>query len=240
MRLLLLALVVNVGGSAALARERDSDMTDSEIRKFLHKYGQCVVQRQQALASQAIALNVDNRDLLQRYGKLIDGDCLPERVGAVTQVRFKGDQYRYALADALVAKELAAIGKTSLDLVKMLDHRDPGLAPSRTSAKGKPVSEKKYKEAVRAYEQAQAYTYLSRFGECVVRVDPSAARALLLTDPETPTEIARFAAIGNALATCVPENKTMNFGKLALRGTIAVNYYRLVTAARSAGAGAAS
>ena len=77
----------------------------------------------------------------------------------------------------------------------------------------------------------QGFSYLSRYGECVVRADPAGSRALLAAKPETPEEASRFAALRLALATCLPEGHTLEFGKLALRGTIAVNYYRLAKAA---------
>lgn len=224
--------------SPAPAQERDSELTFRETRKMLHEYGRCVVKREQALASQAISRNVDNGELLRRYDRLIVGKCLPIGFATVAQVRFKGDQYRYALADALIRKELASAPAPDLETVAQLDHSDPGAPPTQFSPRGKRLSQSKYQEAIRGHQQAQAFTYLSRYGECVVRVNPAAARALLLTDPETPGEAAQFSAMQTALGTCLPENQTRGFGKLALRGTIAVNYYRLALAARQQPAGA--
>ena len=67
-----------------------------------------------------------------------------------------------------------------------------------------------------------------------MRVDPQGAKALLLTDPVTDGEAAAFNALGTALGTCIAPGKSLNFGKAALRGSIAINYYRLAVAARSA------
>ena len=238
MRPILFAVAAVAIATTAPAQNRDSELNFRETRTMLHQYGRCVVKLEQALASQAISRNVDNGELLRRYDRLIVGKCLPMGYATVAKVQFKGDQYRYALADALVRKELAAAPAPDLETVPQLDHRDPGLPPTISSASGKRLSEKKFQEALRGHEQAQAFTYLSRYGECVVRVNPAAARALLLTDPETPGEAAQFNAMQTALGTCLPENQTRGFGKLALRGTIAVNYYRLALAARQQPAGA--
>ena len=211
-----------------------SDLQATETRRLLHAYGACVVKRQEARAAQAIVANITNSELIRRYGSLIDGTCLPPRKGSPVQVRFQGDQYRYALADALVRKQFASTPAPVLESVARLQHRDPGAAPARVNAKGKRLKEKQYLAALRDYEAEQAYSYLSRYGECVVRVNPAAARDLLLSEPGTPQENQRFAALRIPFGTCLPEDQKLSLGKLALRGTIAINYYRL---ARSAGLG---
>ena len=220
-----------------LAAQPQSDLQATETRRLLHSYGACVVKRQEGRAAQAIIANVDNGELIRRYGSLIDGTCLPAKMGSMVQVRFQGDQYRYALADALVRKQFAATSAPALASVPRLQHRDPGAAPARVNAKGRPIREKQYQAALRDFEAEQAYSYLSRYGECVVRVNPAAARDLLLTEPGTAQETERFAALRTAFGTCVREDQKLSLGKLALRGTIAINYYRL---ARAAGLGGAA
>ena len=145
------------------------------------------------------------------------------------KVRFTGDHFRYALADALVRRQLAALPAPALDAVPRLTHHEP-TEPLRTDKKGKPLSAKKYQQALDNYKEAQAFAYLSRYGECVVRVNPAAARALLLTEPTSAAETAQFSAMSTALGNCLPEGQSLAFGKLALRGTIAINYYRLAKA----------
>jgi hypothetical protein len=223
-----------IGAAAAgAAAPGQSEFTAKETRRLLDDYGRCIVKRWPKVAAEAIQRNVDNKELVKRYKVLVDGSCLPVRGQGALRVKFEGDQYRYALADALVRHELAAVAPPVLDDVPQLQRREP-VEPSKLSRSGKPLKPAQYAAAVRAYEQEQAFNYLSRYGECVVRVDPAAAKALLLTAPETPEESARFAAMSTAFATCVPEGRTMSFGKLALRGTIATNYYRLAMAARAA------
>ena len=54
-----------------------------------------------------------------------------------------------------------------------------------------------------------------------------------MTAPDSAEEAARFGALRPALAHCLSEGETLRSGKAALRGSIAVNYYRLAHAARA-------
>jgi hypothetical protein len=204
------------------------EASKKEARKLAYEYGLCVVKRQHALAAEAIRNNVDNATLFKRYNKLIEPRCL---TSGTSEARFVMDQYRYALADALFRRDLAALPAPLLTSVPALDHRDPGQLPSPVSESGKPISAKKHKEKLDGHRAAVASSLLSRYGECVVRTNPNAARALLLTQPETAEERAQFASLGKALGACLPNGQTVRLGTLALRGAIAINYYRLAVAA---------
>lgn len=217
---------------AAAAEPPKSDFPASEVRRLVHEYGRCIVKRHPERASEAILSNVAGATFARDYSRLIDGACMPRQGRAGLQARFQGDQFRYALADALVQRELAGLPAPVLEPVPLLDHRDPGEPPSRLDSKGRPLSAAKYQAALEGYDRAKGFTYLSRYGECVVRMDTAASRALLLTEPASPQEGEQFTALNRALGTCLPEGATMRFGRLALRGTIAINYYRLATAAR--------
>jgi hypothetical protein len=234
----------------------DADYSTKETRALTHGYAQCVVKRQPAKASQAILANVDNRTMLRDYGKLILGECLESRISVATQMRFTGDLYRYALADALVNRELAAQPVPALDAVPRLEHRNPGPPPGpdpalvtpaspdgrdsgrRTKRKDAKLSQRKFEEARLNWNRDVAYAFLSHYGECVVRADTAGAKALLVTKPDSAEEAARFAALRPAFSECLPADRTLRFGKVALRGSVAINYYRLAHAARAPAAGA--
>jgi len=218
-----------IGTAAAAAAQ--SDYSTKETRQLIRDYGDCIVNRQQKRASEAILGDVGNAELMQRYSRLIDGYCLPTRPGIRIQARFQGDQLQYALADALVKKELWNLPAPDFAQIPSLYHRDPGPEPSRLELNGKPLGARRYEAAVAAHQAAQAFRFLSLFGECVVRAGPAAARALLLAEPGTPQEQAQFAALATPFGICMPEGRTLAFGKVALRGTIAINYYRLAKAA---------
>lgn len=223
----------------SLAEEwSDADYSTKETRALTHAYAQCVVKRQPVKASQAIAANVDNGTILRDYRALIRDDCLSSRVNQATQMRFSGDLYRYALADALVSRELAAQPAPDLAAVPTLAHRHPGEPPGPANAKGKKLGKRELEAARLSYGRDVAYAFLSHYGECIVRADTAGARALLLTKPDSPEETARFGALRPTFSRCLAEGQTLKFGKVALRGSVAINYYRLAHAARASGAGA--
>lgn len=238
-RAAVLAAAFLAAAPAAAAQTGDTEFSTKETRAVTHGYAKCVVKAQPVRAAAAIRDNVDNATILRKYPQLIVGDCLRNSSGRLLTARFTGDLYRYALADALVSRDLAAFDPQGFSTIARLDHRDPGTAPSTVDRKGRTLSAKKYQAARDSHQQAAAFSYLSRYGECVVRTAPSAAKDLLLVKPDSDEEGARFRALGGALATCMPEGETMRFGRVTLRGTIAVNYYRLAMAARAAAPGTA-
>jgi hypothetical protein len=216
----------------------ETDLSTKETRAVVHAYAACIVKRQPAKAAEAIGRNVDNGTMMREYPKLFDGDCLSTGPAETLEARFGGDLYRYAIADALVRRDLASFARNDFSAVPRLDHREP-TEPAQVDRKGKKLSAKNYQASLASYQKSRAFSYLSKYGECVARLDPAAAQALLLTKPDAPDEAARFKALLPALSTCLPEGQTLSFGKVALRGTIAVNYYRLAMAARSAATGTA-
>lgn len=246
-------LAVRLAGAAALALAapglamqgmsmsrdwEDADYSTKETRALTHAYAQCVVKRQPVKASQAILANVDNATMLREYSKLILGECLSSQVNQDTQMRFTGDLYRYALADALVSRELAAQPVPALDAVPRLGHRAPGAPPQPVDDKGRKLGKRKLEAARLNYTRDVAYAFLSHYGECIVRADTAGSKALLVTKPDSPEESARFAALRPTFSRCLPEGQTLRFGKVTLRGSVAINYYRLAHAARASAGGA--
>jgi hypothetical protein len=237
-------LTVLAGASLAsgAAPQGSSDYLPSEARKVLYEYGQCIVHRHHAEAAEAVLHDIDSEDLKSRHPDLINGDCLPwdsEIPGADLQVKFVGDQYLYALADALFRSDLADAPPPNLASVPPLQHRDPGAPPATVSADGKPIKAADYQILLRNHAHQQAADFVSSYGECVVRLDPAKARQLLLTKPETREEAAAFAAMSADFSQCMQRGATVAFSKVMMRGAIALNYYRLAKAAeRASGAGA--
>lgn len=223
---------------AMLAAQTANNLPDNaympppkQVGAMVAEYGDCIVKREQARASAAILAHVNVDEMLRRHPQLLQKSCVQNKLGDFVEVTFWDDQYRYAIAEALVRRELAALPPPVLDDVPALDHRGPQ-APPRVDAKGRPLQGRALERAMRDYDQQRASNYMWRYGECVVRVDPVAAKALLLTEPASAAENARFKAMGTALGTCLAEGRSLEFGKADLRGTIAVNYYRLAIAAR--------
>ncbi|HEX8225600.1 MAG TPA: hypothetical protein VF605_17455 [Allosphingosinicella sp.] len=235
------SLIFAVSGLAAQSLAQnwsDAEYSTKETRALTHAYARCVVKRQAAKASEAIVANVGNDVLLHDYRMLIRPECLTREVNQTVQMRFGGDLYRYALADALVSRELAARPAPDLETVPRLVHHDPGEPPRPVDARGRKLGKRKLEAALERHGEAEAFAFLSRYGECIVRVDTAGARALLASTPDSAEEATRFAALRPALARCLPEGQTLRFGKAALRGSVAINYYRLAQAARPSAGGA--
>ena len=238
---LVLAFVVGATlGASAPERRAGSDISVRDTREVLERYGQCVVKIDRRGASEAILSDVGNKEFRTRYRKLIDGDCLVNAAGGIgagtiIRAKFAGDQFRYALADALFRVELAGLPARIFDGVPKLDHRHPGEPPAKVNRKGKPLRASDYEARLRDYDVQVAANYLSQYGECVARLNPVASRALLLTHAETRQETAAFESLRGTFAQCLPEAVTLTFSKVTLRGTLAVNYYRLAKAAAGIG-----
>ena len=75
---------------------------------------------------------------------------------------------------------------------------------------------------------------LSMIGECAVRADPTGARNLLKARLNSKDEDAAVQALTPAFASCLPKGAQVRFNILSLRGTVAVNYYRLALAPKLA------
>lgn len=233
-----LLVVAGLLGSTAVAQGsrisgdeyEDAGLSTNKRRLVMADFARCVVARRPALASEAILLNVDNSTFMRRYGKLADGDCLLkayQTFGGV-QMALPGDLMRYALADALVAAELSGAVPTDFSVAAPLEHRQVDDAPLDAKLKGRKLA-----EAEQASAKAQAWTIFSRFGECVVRTQQAKARALLTAKPASPEEGQAFAAITPDLGYCLAQGSQFAINRTNLRGTLALNYFRLAMAPRT-------
>jgi hypothetical protein len=230
-----LALLVACGASVFLTQPgfaaRDA-WGDKEATGINYAYADCVVKQQHGLAARAILGNVGNDEIVHHYSGLIIPDCLVEAAHGGAEMSFGGDLYRYALAGALVRKDLADRTLDDLDQVAPLDH----LAVSRDAAldSGDKLAKSKQAKLTKSYQNSLATRFLSAYGECIVRADPAGAKAVLFSKPQKPDEAAAFKALMPALQNCMPAGSTLSFGPLPLRGALAINYFRLAYAPRVA------
>lgn len=209
------ALTSLLSASAAIAQ---SSLSNKELRQIAYKYGACVVKHRAVGASKAVLNHADNFTLKTRYIRLIDSGCFALH-GALA---FPGDFYIYTLADALVARELKDAPVPDLSKVRPEERSTPDFSMLKRKFG--------YDIAVRRTGEAETVRPMNEFGECVVRQSPASAKELLMTEPETTAESARFEELQPAFSICA-QDKTMELSKILLRGTIAFNYYRLAQAA---------
>lgn len=211
-------------GSAVDAKE----FSTAEIREVSKNYADCVVKRRYELARNAIVSNAGKTKLTEDYRKLIIGDCLVKaNKGNGARMKFGGDLYRYALAEALTRHDFPEPSLTTVEGVAKLTHFPVPTSPPNVAEYKKRKAEK----ILAAYQSNRVIATLSRYGECVVRLAPVHSHALLMTEADTAAETAAFATLQPALGGCLSGDATLKFGKSVLRGAIAINYYRLAYAA---------
>lgn len=218
-------------GVAAPLPDNASVPPPRQIQALVREYADCVVKNEHDTASAAILSDAPDNEFVRSYPRLVQEHCVPMRLGDFIRVGFTPTQMRDAIAEALVRRDLSTVPPPSLDDVPPLAHWQISQLPT-TDAQGRPFSPRRSEEVLESYRQAQLAAYLGRYGECVVRVDPGAAKALLLTDEGTAAENEAFGEMQKALGTCLAEGRSLNFKKASLRGSIAINYYRLAIAAR--------
>jgi hypothetical protein len=207
-----------------------------EVRLIGARYGQCVVRKQPAAASAFVmtqAAQIDARAFQRLMSKVSDGPCLVEasRSFGGVQMRFPSDTLRYTLADALFRAQPGTAPLAIPTTLPALAHPAFREAEYR-AAMAKGGNQKKLAELTFRRSQAIGRIFMSGFGECVVRFDPANSRALLMADVLTPQENAAFVALRPAFAQCLDEGQNLSMNKAILRGTIALNHYRLAQALR--------
>jgi hypothetical protein len=205
-----------------------TDRTLRETRKRVREYADCIVKKRPEDAVMAVLSTSDNATLVRDYPKLIDGYCL---TGFTDKMWFSGDLLRYALADALVRRELASQAVLDPAAIPPLNHRDPVPPASVTQASNE---KKRFDREQWQFGVALAYSQVSHFGECVVRADPAGTHRLLASKPTSPSEGGAMLALRPSLSACLDKGNKLNLTKEVLRGTIALNYYRLAKAPRIA------
>lgn len=214
----------------------DAAKEQAEVRKTSFKYAACVVRKHHAKASEALLATASNREITGKLAQIIDSDCLGSAAGLGVDMRFPNDTYKYALADALVNADFASRGHDSFSDRLPLAQPSETTQAEQTELLAKMKSGSKRKEVQRDLEKHNALVWLARYGECVVREDPKNARFWLLTPPETPEEVSRINAMRPAFSACLGTG-TARFNRITMRGTVAINYYRLAMATVVPGAG---
>ena len=225
-------------GTPASAAPRP-DYSIAETRRIMFEYGRCVVRRAHASAVYLILdHDGDIPSALKRHPALNSPECLIEAAwnGSIGSLRLPFDMYRYVMADALVSADFPSSAPDGIAEAAPLEHRSVGESAYRPEA-GKRVSEQRRLELEEKRAQAITYSHFSRFGECVVRNDAANAHALLMANPNSAGETNALARLASVFSGCLVADRDFAVNRVILRGTIAVNFYRLANAPRSAAPG---
>lgn len=219
-------LAAVLGASAG----QTASKTPVETIRLADDYAACLVRNRHDVAAMAILSNADNSEILDRYPRLIDSSCLNSTGG----LRFKADAFRYSLANALVRADLANVSLNDLGDVLPLQHLivQPELPEDVDLKTLSRKARADHAEKVRSFTKAATISYMSQYGECVVRANPDGVKQVLLAKVATPEERARLQALMPSLSGCMPQGRSLTFSPVVLRGSLAINYYRLAHAPR--------
>lgn len=195
-----------------------------KVRDIAQKFASCAVKRQPDLAARYVlndAAWLEKRE----FRKLFDPDCVPTNGMSFTAIAGGRRQMSFALAEALVRRQYPSAATVRVADAAPLDHALSPLEP--LSPSGKPWTA----EALEDLERSRAaHRAISMLGECVVRANPAAAHGLLLTEPGSDMENRYLQALQPAAGGCVEKGAALSLTKYSLRGTIALNFYRLAKA----------
>ena len=212
--------------STAIAADKSDQKEIAPNRKIMADFARCVVNSQLKRATEVIVANIDNVTIEKRYGLLIDGKCLNQTAGSVT-LTMGGDLFRYALADAIFQKTLAQQTPVNFAQAPKLEHVSFGDRVAFEASMAKNTNKRKRERMQYSFDQNNAVAYLSRYGECIVRLDSISARNLLLTPVASPSERSAISQFRPTLAECLIPGSTVTFNAALIRGVAAINYVRL-------------
>jgi len=205
--------------------QREIDSSPAVSRAVMAEFAGCVVRRKHDAAAKVVL------DPSQAFGSeenegLFISDCMPSG----SRMRAKAAQMRYGLAEALVLADVQA-APADLAQVAPLQHLPFVDRPMPAEVAADPARVAGWQAFA---EAAQAYAALAPLGECVVRANPAGSLALVRTKVESEAEKLALGALAPSLPGCVTKGQKLSINRFNLRGTIALNLYRLAHAPRIA------
>jgi hypothetical protein len=227
MKSLAVLLILPLASAAALAAQANDYLpqSDKETRETFVKYTECVVKSRPQDAAEIVLSTIKNGEIIRTYPRVITPDC----IGNGQRLTLPGDFLRYGLAEGLVRRELSQGLPPDIALAAPLAHVQVDDADYQPKP-GKTIKPKELQRIEESKAKALAFRLLSLYGECVDRRDPPAALRLILSTPDSESETQAFATLKPALENCLVEGETLTFSRVSLRGTIAMNLYRLTKA----------
>jgi hypothetical protein len=216
--------------TAVVAQAEDLSIEDSRL--VMRDLANCMASHHGRDARAFLELD-PSVPLGSEQAQLVHGDCMPivasdavpVLAGARTpSIAMKGTttQYQYALAEALLLRTYRRTTPTIPTDAPPLSH------PSLAADAPLPSSwTRNSSEWTAQIQHSQHDALAGAFGECVVRASPDLSLALLRTVVGSGAEGDAFGALKPTLAGCLGKVHGMPSGKFGVRGTIALNFYRL-------------
>lgn len=207
------------GDVPVVAAERDA-------RIAMHRFTQCLVGREPETARAIVLMDPLTLGFSERVSSILDDRCVETRERD-TQLTIQHIAVRYALADVLISREMDDVPGLDFSQVPALSRSGP---PQINEAR-LPADEAQRTLILTANQRAFNAWLTDALGECVVRTRPGAVKSLLDTRIGSQTEREAIIPVEAAYARCLPEGFDLNLEVFDMRGGVAVNYYRLASAA---------
>jgi hypothetical protein len=211
---------------------RDDIWDSKETREIQAKFAECAVEKNPASARRMVLdANLSDPAWTRTFERVADRHCLAGKIEGHDWVRltFPLDTMRYLLADALVRREFHSGLPSSIANAAPLEQ--PTFGQARFQFHGGKNLKVSQSDQLRASQEIRAgLVFITQFGECLARAHPAKSHALLMTQPASVEERAVFQQLVPEFASCLPSGQKLEFNKATLRGTIAMNFYRLAHA----------
>ena len=201
-----------------------------QVQNVTDSYADCVVKKHAAKAREFVGNNLSEDVVSRQLSSLISATCLSSTSeGRIAQVSFPAPHFRYAIARAIVRADYGKSGFSTFNTVPILNYEAVPVLDEKKLPAGKVKAEK-----LRAdYAQAAAAVLLAQFGECAVRSNPEASRALIVSKADSPERASAIVGIKPVLGGCLGEG-TLKLNTFNLIGALAVSYVRLAHQASQA------
>ena len=210
------------------------DFPADQTRQILERFAECGAKKFPKLAHEMV-LDAAKVTVDQKYLKIADPDCLIWATSyqfGMVQLKLSPESLRSAVASELVKRDLSSFDPKDIEAAAPL--AKPSLDPADYVPKAGSKIRSKQEDYDKAKERDSAAIWLFGFGECAVRADPAGARSLLQTKVNSDQELQALRAMLPAFGSCLDQGHKLGTDRASLRGTIAVNYYRLAFAPKVA------
>ena len=171
------------------------------------------------------------------FFKLRDMECAPSGAAKSLKKITEGE-FKLALADALVRQDLARFDAAMIAGAQPLPNATYVDNLWRKPEDCKACNAKEMEQLADVRQKMAKALAPHLFSECAVRADPSKVHDMLMTEPNSPAELRTFQTLTPVLSQCLAEGEAMTVSRPAMRGFLALNYYRVAYAPRVAAAGA--
>jgi hypothetical protein len=208
-----------------------------ELLDYVHAYAGCTVRYSHKRARELVLSNVaddqmerDFKDIYVSSPLVWVSGCRELVIRDGVAFRLQSGMYRAALAEALIVSELKDAPIAGLSLRAPLQHWLPEGEASLAQRLAATSDDGKRAKIESEHKAEISKIWLAVYGECVVRKDSDGSWGWAMSKSGSRDEEMAIARLKPALGDCLTSGSTLNFPKDILRGTIAINYYRLANA----------